>query len=103
MGGVALESSKQEKDLGVLIDDNLKPKAQCAKAATKANMVLGQLMRGCTWRDPANLTKLYKVYVRPHLEYAQSSWSPWLQGDITTLEQVQHRFTRMVSGMGNLT
>ena len=66
-------------------------------------MVLGQLMRGCTWRDPANLTKLYKVYVRPHLEYAQSSWSPWLQGDITTLEQVQHRFTRIVSGMGNLT
>ena len=103
MGGIALESSKQEKDLGVLIDDNLKPKAQCAKAATKANMILGKLIRGCTWRDPANLTKLYKVYVRPHLEYAQSSWSPWLQGDITTLEQVQHRFTRMVSGMGNLT
>ena len=58
MGGVALESSKQEKDLGVLIEDNLKPKAQCAKAASKANMVLGQLMRGCTWRDPENLTKL---------------------------------------------
>ena len=103
MDGVALESSKQEKDLGVLIDDNLKPKAQCSKAASNANMILGQLMRGCTWRDPANLTKLYKVYVRPHLEYAQSSWSPWLQGDINTLEQVQQRFTRMVSGMGNLT
>ena len=69
MGGVALESSKQEKDLGVLIEDNLKPKAQCGKAASKANMILGQLMRGCTWRDPENLTKLYKVYkvyVRPH-------------------------------------
>ena len=26
-----------------------------------------------------------------------------MQGDINTLEQVQHRFTRMVSGMGNLT
>ena len=103
MDGVALESSKQAKDLGVLIDDNLKPKAQCSKAASNANMILGQLMRGCTWRDPANLTKLYKVYVRPHLEYAQSSWSPWLQGDINTLEQVQQRFTRMVSGMGNLT
>ena len=92
-GGIALESSKQEKDLGVLIEDDLKPIAQCVKAATKANMVLGQLMRGCTWRDPSNLTKLFKVYVRPHLEYAQSSWSPWLQGDINTLEQVQQRFT----------
>ena len=102
MGGHLLESSKQEKDLGVLIEDNLKPSAQCAKAAAKANMVLGQLTRGCTWRDPENLTKLFKVYVRPHLEYAQASWSPWKQADIQTLEQVQHRFARQVSGMGSL-
>ena len=102
MGGHSLESSSQEKDLGILIEDNLKPSAQCAKAAAKANMVLGQLTRGCTWRDPDNLTKLYTVYVRPHLEYAQASWSPWTQSDIQTLEQVQHRFTRQVSGMGSL-
>ena len=102
MGGHRLEASRQEKDLGVIIEDNLKPSAQCAKAAAKANMVLGQLTRGCTWRDPENLTRLYKVYVRPHLEYAQSSWSPWSQADIQTLEQVQHRFTRQVCGMGNL-
>ena len=102
MGGHTLESSTQEKDLGVLIDDSLKPSAQCAKAACTANMVLGQLTRGCTWRDPDNLTKLYKVYVRPHLEYAQSSWAPWTQADIQTLEQVQQRFTRQVSGIGSL-
>ena len=102
MGGHTLESSKQEKDLGVLIDDSLKPSAQCAKAASKANLVLGQLTRGCTWRDPDNLTNLYKVYVRPHLEYAQASWSPWTQADIQTLEQVQRRFTRQVSGIGSL-
>ena len=93
MGGHTLESSKQEKDLSVLIDDSLKPSGQCAKAAAKANMVLGQLTRGCTCRDPDNLTNLYKVYVRPHLECAQASWSPWTQADIQTLEQVQKRFT----------
>ena len=102
MGGHTLEASRQEKDLGVLIDENLKPSAQCAKAAAKANMVLGQLTRGCTWRDPVNLTNLYKVYVRPHLEYAQASWAPWNQADIQLLEQVQHRFTRQVSGLGAL-
>ena len=48
------------------------------------------------------MTKLYKVYVRPHLEYAQASWAPWTLADIQALEQVQHRFTRQVSGMGNL-
>ena len=87
MGGHTLESSK-EKDLGVLIEDNLKPSAQFAKAASKANMVLGHLNRGCTSRDPDNLNKLYQVYVRPHLEYAQASWSPWTQADIHIFEQV---------------
>ena len=68
MGGQVLESSKQEKDLGVIIDDNLKPKLQCAKAAAKANMILGQLTRGLTWSDPENMNRLCQVYVRPHLE-----------------------------------
>ena len=102
MGGHTLEASKQEKDLGVLIDESLKPSAQCAKAAEKANLVLGQLTRGCTWRDTVNLTNLYNVYVMPHLEYAQASWAPWNQTDIQILEQVQHRFIRQVSGLGGL-
>ena len=49
IGGHTLESSRQEKDLGEHIEDNLKPSAQCSKAASKANSVLGQLTRGCTW------------------------------------------------------
>ena len=102
MGGQQLQASHQEKDLGVLVDESLKPSAQCARASAKANQVLGQLLRGCTWRDPANLTQLFKVYVRPHLEYAQASWSPWTQADIQTLEKVQQRFTKQVSGMGSL-
>jgi hypothetical protein len=62
MGGHTLESSKWEKDLGVLIEYNLKLSFQFAKAAFKANMVLGQMTRGCTWWDPDNLFKLYHVY-----------------------------------------
>jgi hypothetical protein len=46
MDGGALKLNKQEMDVGVLIDDNLQPKAQCTEAASKANMVPGQLMRG---------------------------------------------------------
>ena len=35
------------------------------------------------------------MYVRQHLEFA----SPWLDGDIGTLENVQTHFFRMVSGL----
>ena len=42
---------------------------------------------------------LYKQYVRPHLEFAVPAWSPWTQGDIETLERVQRRAVRMVSGL----
>jgi hypothetical protein len=43
MGGTKLEVTKKERDLGVIISDNLKPAAQCAKAAKAAQTVLGQI------------------------------------------------------------
>ena len=35
--------------------------------------------------------KLYKLYVRPHLEFAVAAWSPWTVADIECLEKVQKR------------
>ena len=42
---------------------------------------------------------LYKTYVRPHLEYAVTAWSPWQIGDIDKLERVQKRMVAAVSGL----
>jgi len=41
--------------------------------------------------------------VRPHLDYAISAWRPHYQKDIALLEQVQHRATKMASGLRNMT
>jgi hypothetical protein len=46
---------------------------QCEKAAGRANANLGQLSRAVCHRDKDTFLKLYKVYVRPHLEYAVAS------------------------------
>jgi hypothetical protein len=51
MNGENLEETKEERDIGVLVMDDLKPGSQCAKAAK---------------------TALYMRYGRPHLEFAMA-------------------------------
>ena len=96
--GTVLEASAQEKDVGVMVHESLKPSTQVAKAAAKANQVLGQMARAVTLRDKVTWPRLYKTYVRPHLEYAVQSWNPWTQADIEVLEKVQARALRYMSG-----
>ena len=97
--GTILESVENEKDLGVIIHQSLKPSSQCAKAASKANQVLGQMARAFSYRDKDTWIRLYKGYVRPHLEYSVQAWSPWTEADIELLEAVQKRAVRMVTGL----
>jgi hypothetical protein len=60
-------------------------------------------MRAFHYRDKYTFTKLYKTYVRPHLEFCTPAWSPWSQTDIKTLEKVQEKFVNMVSGLAGRT
>ena len=88
-----------EKDVVVMVTSNLKPSAQCAKAAKKANMVLGQLARGVTYRDKVTFVRLYQVFVLPHLSYAVSAWAPYNKADKELLEKVQQRAVMMVTNL----
>ena len=81
MGGVAIESVEEEKDLGVWIEEDLRSTKQCKMAAQSANWALGQLMRAFHYRKSSCLVPLYKTFVRPKLEHAVAAWSPWNEGD----------------------
>ena len=43
--------------------------------------------------------KLYKQYLRPHLECAVTAWSPWSVADKESLERVQRMAVKMISGL----
>ena len=102
MNNKVLQIIHEEKDLGVLISDDLKWSNHCVQAYTKANRVLGMINRTIRSRDKRILLSLYKSLVRPHLEYCSPAWSPHYKKDKQLLEKVQHRFTRMIPGLKNL-
>jgi hypothetical protein len=98
-GGGDLVVAEAEKDVGVMVTSNLKPSVQCANAAKKANMVLGQIARGVTFRDRTTFMRLYQVFVLPHLSYAVQAWAPFYKADKELLEKVQRRAVMMVTNI----
>jgi len=97
-----LEVVEEEKDLGVLITNDLKASQQCTAARNKANRVLGMMNRTIVYKSKEVLLNLYKSLVRPHVEYCTPVWSPCYQKDKTLIERVQHRFRRMIPGFSKL-
>ena len=102
MNGNKLDHVDEEKDLGVLIDDQLKFHRQTASAIKKAKRVLGLVKKTFAVLDMQILPLLYKTLVRPHLEYGNIIWGPFFKGDILAVERVQRRATKLVSKLKDL-
>ncbi|GAB0179112.1 hypothetical protein GRJ2_000376500 [Grus japonensis] len=70
LGGEWLESSPEEMDLEMLIDEKLNMSWQCA------SHILGCIKRGTTSRWREVILPLYSALVRPHLDYCIQLWGP---------------------------
>ena len=100
--GKEIESVQQEKDLGVVITNDLKSSNQCIEAVKKAQKLLGYIKRQFRTRNKETILTLYNALVRPHLEYAVQFWSPSLRKDIERLEAVQARATKLIPSIRHL-
>ena len=102
LNGEKLESASVQRDLGVLVQETQKVSMQVQQVVKKANGMLAFIAKGMEYKNREVLLQLYRVLVRPHLEYCVQFWCPYLRKDILALEAVQRRFTRLIPGMGGL-
>ena len=101
MNGKQLKCTTEEKDLGVIVDDEMKFHKQVAAAVKKANCSLGLIRKSFALLDRSTLPPLYTALVRSHLEYANVIWGPFYKMDAKLVETVQRRATKAVRGLEN--
>ena len=101
LDGVLLEEVKADKDLGLLVSENL-GWDKCIRSCIKdANRCIGWISRNLINRDQKILSRVYKTIIRPKLEYCVSLWNPaachgnW--STILEIESIQRRFTRLAN------
>ncbi|PJE77527.1 hypothetical protein CI610_03548 [invertebrate metagenome] len=97
-----LENITCEKDIGVMIDEDLNFKKHIQLSVNKANSIVGLIRRSFVYLDESMFTLLFKALVRPHLEYAASVWNPFRINDIDLIENVQRRATKLIPGLKTL-
>ena len=102
LGGETLSTVNEEKDLGIIVQNDLKVSSQCIKAVKNSKRILGLICRNFTNHSADIILNLYKTMVRPHLEYCVQSWRPHFKQDIVLLEKVQKRATKLIEGFKDI-
>ena len=74
MSNQQLSATDQQRDIGIIITNNLKWQTQAEKSCKTANRVLGLIASNFGYKNKELILTLYKSKVRPHLEHAVQFW-----------------------------
>ena len=90
-----LELTHSQRDLGVMVQEDLLWTEHYNKISCKAYMALNLIRRTLPPLTSTSLKRqLYLSLVRSHLTYCSQLWRPRLIKDIINLERIQRRATR---------
>ena len=96
-----LEFIETEKDLGIIVHNNLKFSGHIINQVNKANQLIGLIRRSYTYLDKISFYYLFNALVRPHLEYCVFVWYPLLKKDEELIENVLRRASKLIPGISN--
>ena len=99
---ILLEKSEYAKDLGILVDSDLKFSQHIATVTASARQLTGWVLRVFRNRTKEVMLILYKTLIRPKLEYGCVVFNPQQIGDIAKLEEVQRTLTHKIENMDSL-
>ena len=94
----SLEKVGSERDLGVIIDNQLSFGTHIEDIINKSNKIVGVIKRNFRDLDKKTFVTLYKAMVRSRL-YAQAVWSPHKLKYVDALEAVQRRATKILPSL----
>ena len=97
-----MEETIAEKDVGVTIDNKLSFDKHITEKVNKANSIIGVIRRTFEYLDLKTFRMLYVRLVRPHLEYVNPVWNPYLKKHIDMIENIQRRATKLIPGLSDL-
>ena len=94
--------AREEKDLGVVFEDNLKFNKHITVTVNKANKLLGMVKRTFSFMDKELFLTVYKSLIRSVLDYGSPVWNPSTKKYRQLLENVQRRATKIVPELKEL-
>jgi hypothetical protein len=99
ISGVTLNGSLCERDLGVFVDPDFNFANHVSRVRQRCYMIMNCLFRVLKIRNKNILVKIFKLFVRPIIEYGSEIYSPRRIEDINKIEQIQKYFTRRLYGL----
>lgn len=91
--GTLIERKDYIKDLGIIIQENLKFDRHIATIAAKGHRMVGWSLRSFKTRETKTMRILLQSLIISQCEYGSIVWSPRTRSHVNLLESVQKKFT----------
>jgi len=89
------------RDLGLYYSSNLKYHHHVDNIAKKARRISFALLKSIRSRNSDILIQIFKIYVRPVLEFCSNVFNPYLLKDINAIEKIQKFYLKIVYKRAN--